>query len=615
MQCAFRFSIQAASSGSPETARCRLLEQMVGQECETFRVPVDACAACLKHSEDQALHGHPVLPSLLLQITETVLETATQQGTLTQDQERRLNGTYNAAMQALTTQPRPVQSQSTPACDVILCAHESGPLLRESIQSILDQEGVAPFLHLVDTGNASTTFDEFSGRWNVRRHRLPSGTSALMAVHELIESLSSSLVAIQPAEGISTSDRLAKSIERLESEGAEIFAAQGLTNSAESNATPKEATANSEIRFNPATLVFRRCTFVDLRGIAGVENEEVRFVQRAHRQDRIIVFSPEALIEMPSEIESYSSITVSPITPDESGSVAEHGKGFPAVPVEVDVVLPFHGHLDYVEQALDGLLKQERCEVVIHLIDDASPEDTSDFLRHWSKQPNIRTYRNRENIGQFQSFNNVVRYFETPLCAVQDADDISLPNRLWWAGQMLHYTDADVFGATVELFGDEQVIRPIFKPHETRVLQPRVRIRRSFFPLRSRHGYFLENPTAVFRVDMFRMLGGFADFGDRLMNRASVDSEFQQRLLFHGTRFAISHDVLVKYRVHAESATQDTMSGWGTKARLKAGRILDARMSIFERGPFDPRAFGSLGRYQHVTERWPSHDAALLPPR
>jgi hypothetical protein len=98
------------------------------------------------------------------------------------------------------------------------------------------------------------------------------------------------------------------------------------------------------------------------------------------------------------------------------------------------------------------------------------------------------------------------------------------------------------------------------------------------------------------------MLGGFADFGDRLMNRASVDSEFQQRLLFHGTRFAVSRDVLVKYRVHPESATQDNKSGWGTSARLKAGRNLDARMSIFERGQFDPRAFGSLGRYQKITE-------------
>lgn len=604
MQCAFRFSIRPASSGSSETARCRLLEQMVGQECESFRVPADACAACLKHSADQALHGHPVLPSLLLQITETVLEHATQQGTLTPERERRLNGAYNAAMQALTTPPPPPQSKSTPACDVILCAHESSPLLRESIQSIMEQEDVATFLHLIDTGNASETFDEFSGHWNVRRHRMSPGTSALMAVHELIESLSTSLVAIQPAEGISTADRLAKSIDRLESEGAEIFAAQVLTRSSVSTSTPTmdASKAINEVRLNPATLVFRRCTFVDLRGISGVENEEVSFVERAHRQDRKIFVSPEALIELPREIISYPSISVSQAVAEEDRSEAPHGKGFPEVPVAIDVVLPFHGHLDYVEQALEGLLNQQRCDVVIHLIDDASPEDASAFLRHWSKRPNIRTYRNRENIGQFQSFNNAVRYFETPLCAVQDADDISLPGRMWWAGQMLHYADADVFGATVELFGDEQVIRPIFKPHEPRILEPRVHIRRSFFPLRSRHGYFLENPTAVFRVDMFRMLGGFADFGDRLMNRASVDSEFQQRLLFHGTRFAISRDILVKYRVHPESATQDTKSGWGTAARLKAGRILDARMTIYERGPFDPRAFGSLGRYQKLTE-------------
>lgn len=604
MQCAFRFSIRPASSGSSETARCRLLEQMVGQECESFRVPADACAACLKHSADQALHGHPVLPSLLLQITETALEHATQQGTLTPERERRLNGAYNAALQALTTPPRPTQSKSTPACDVILCANESSPLLRESIQSILEQEDVATFLHLIDTGNASETFDEFSGHWNVRRHRMSPGTSALMAVHELIESLSTSLVAIQPAEGISTADRLAKSIDRLESEGAEIFAAQVLTRSSVSTSTPAmdASKASNEFRLNPATLVFRRCTFVDLRGISGVENEEVSFVERAHRQDRKIFVSPEALMELPREIISYPSISVSPAVAEEDRSEAPHGMGFPAVPVAIDVVLPFHGHLDYVEQALEGLLNQQRCDVVIHLIDDASPEDASAFLRHWSKQPNIRTYRNRENIGQFQSFNNAVRYFETPLCAVQDADDISLPGRMWWAGQMLHYADADVFGATVELFGDEQVIRPIFKPHEPRIFEPRVHIRRSFFPLRSRHGYFLENPTAVFRVDTFRMLGGFADFGDRLMNRASVDSEFQQRLLFHGTRFAISRDILVKYRVHPESATQDTKSGWGTAARLKAGRILDARMTIYERGPFDPRAFGSLGRYQKLTE-------------
>lgn len=59
----------------------------------------------------------------------------------------------------------------------------------------------------------------------------------------------------------------------------------------------------------------------------------------------------------------------------------------------------------------------------------------------------------------------------------------------------------------------------------------------------------------------------------------------------------------MKYRVHSESATQDNQSGWRTAARTKAGQILDARVPIFERGSFEPRAFGSLGRYQHVTEK------------
>jgi hypothetical protein len=272
-------------------------------------------------------------------------------------------------------------------------------------------------------------------------------------------------------------------------------------------------------------------------------------------------------------------------------------------PLASPVVLSFHGHLDYVEEAFEGLLNQDRCHVVIHLIADASPVDASGFLQHCSKHCDVRTYRNRENTGQFQSFNNIIRHFETPLCAVQDADDISLPHRLWWAGQMLHYSYADAFGATVELFGGEHVIRPIFTSSEPRIPVRRAKIRRSFFPLRGRHGYFLENPTALFCVDMFRMLGGFADFGDRLMNRASIDSELQQRLLFYGTRFAISREVVVKYRVHSESATQDNQSGWRTAARTKAGQILDARVSIFERGSFEPRAFGSLGRYQHVTEK------------
>ena len=187
---------------------------------------------------------------------------------------------------------------------------------------------------------------------------------------------------------------------------------------------------------------------------------------------------------------------------------------------------------------------------------------------------------------------------------MQDADDISLSSRLHLAGQMLHYSDADIFGGTVELFGDAEVIRPTWQGIDSRERVLRADIRRSFYPRRGADNYFIENPTAVFRVAVFRDVGGFADFGDRLMNRASLDAEFQQRCLFHGVRFAISRDIVVRYRVHPDSATQDDQSGWGTSARNNAAKQLDARMAVFQRGGFDPRSFGSLGRYQNVTVRF-----------
>jgi hypothetical protein len=73
------------------------------------------------------------------------------------------------------------------------------------------------------------------------------------------------------------------------------------------------------------------------------------------------------------------------------------------------VVLQFYGQVDYVREALASLLEQEGAEVVVDLIDDASPVGESDsWLRCWVGHPRVRTYRNLENIGPFSSFNNVV---------------------------------------------------------------------------------------------------------------------------------------------------------------------------------------------------------------
>lgn len=317
-----------------------------------------------------------------------------------------------------------------------------------------------------------------------------------------------------------------------------------------------------------------------------------------------MAISPRPVLDAALTMEERISGIIRRVAPPPSSVHQYRPQQITSAPVPCDVVLPFKGQLDYVREALDSLLNQQFVQPIIHLIDDTTESDTTDFLNEWARHPQLRVYRNRENVGQFQSFNNVAPYWETDLVAVQDADDISLPHRLHWAIQMLQASGADYFGGAVELFGDEDLIRPVMSETTELARMRRADYRRSFYPLWSKTDYFLENPTAVFRTAMFREMGGYADFGSRLMNRTSLDTEFQLRCLYRGVRFAITREIVTRYRVHPESATQNRQTGWGTTPRAASIRQLEERCRIFRSGNFDPRLFGALGRYTHLTERW-----------
>lgn len=394
--------------------------------------------------------------------------------------------------------------------------------------------------------------------------------------------LRTGFVAIQDPVRPNTTTHLAQSIRDLRDEGAELFVY--LTDSK----------SPDSVLIDANSLVIRRPTLIDMNELP-VTASVPYIVELAIRQGRKITWGQDLYVEPPSQRVAVLLSQPAWVLPR---TVNVRRK------VHCDVVLPFHGQLEYVREALQSLLHQDQAHATIHLIDDATPGDISDFLNEWAQHPQLRVYRNRENVGQFTSFNNVSHYWETDLVAVQDADDISLPHRLAWSAEMLDRSGADYFGAAVETFGDEQVILPTMQEAQDLKVIPRDPFRRSFYPEWDRSNYFLENPTAMFRTAMFRELGGYADFGNRLMNRTSLDTEFQLRCLYRGVRFAISHKIVTRYRVHPQSATQDRQTGWGTSARSESIRQLEDRCQIFRQGDFDPRSFGALGRYTQVTERW-----------
>jgi len=601
IDCLFRHDIRRDETG--ETARCGLIEQAIQVPANPqSRIPRDACKACLQFSTASLFDRHPVLSSLLFQQCDATLSADSSQPHVGNELERtRLVCLRDRAEAALREQSDPTHPIGLlPCCDVILCAHKSTPELERAIESVLNQIDAAPFIHLIDTGDAAAVFNRYQKYWNVRRHRLPRGTLPLAALHEIVETLKTPFVLFQSAEGVSEPDRISVSVRALIDKGAEIYVSQ--PHGRPIATTDGVAGRKYPRRVDVGALTLRRATFVDMGGVIEERlHQEIEFFHRAIWEERTILVGQSPLISPQNQHFSCNDPPHDFLSI--SGQPRLIANGFPVVRGDCDVVLPFHGHLDYVEQSLRGLLDQCQADVVIHLIDDASNEDTSVFLRTWSQHPQVRAYRNRENVGQFQSFNAVSPFFETNYVAVQDADDISLPHRIQKSTQMLHYCGADFFAGAVELFGDASTVKPTTRITDALQRMERATVRRSAYPVAGADGYFAENPTAVFRVSMFRDVGGFADFGDRLLNRASLDTEFQQRCRYHGVRFAISREIVVQYRVHAESATRNRLTGWGTAARTSSGQQFRERCRLFRRGRFDPKSFGALDRLPQVTER------------
>lgn len=608
LDCVFRAEVRGANAA--ESAQCLLLAQILDLSPEQATVTRRMCEICVEQTRDRTFSEHPIFPSLVYQRAAEQLIAG--EGIHSQ---AHWNAWLARAEAALLQQAIPsIKTGQALLCDVILCTDQDTPQCRAAIESVLNQSESVPILHIIDSAPEPIDWGHHAARWNVQIHRLPGPVTPLCVVSQISSALRTPSLAIQSPCEISDPQRLARALRALRDSGAELFVAAVPRNQLPTD--QEDSSHAGAVGIIPGSLVVRRATLVDL-GLTAREGLETEadLISEVSRQGRLVVtgvapvVSADDATAITPQFAQDSSALIRPPTPAFAPSLStpqiERRHRFPLVPVRCDVVLPFRGHLHYVREALDGLLKQEQATLIIHLIDDATTDATTDFLDEWAAHPQLRVYRNRENIGQFQSFNNVAPYWETDLVAVQDADDISLPHRLHWAGQMLHWSGADYFGGAVELFGDDDLIRPVMS--ETKALERirRADYRRSFYPQWAKTDYFLENPTAVFRTAMFREMGGYADFGSRLMNRTSLDTEFQLRCLFRGVRFAITREVVTRYRVHPESATQDRLTGWGTTPRAASIRQLEERCRLFRGGDFDPRSFGALGRYTGVTERWP----------
>ena len=576
----------------------------------------------MQHSPFAPPQINPVMPSLMLSACEQAGD-GIRPGS-TADTMR------SWAASAVQAQTAPCLVPVVVSCDVVLYVDEPNEQVEAAINSVLSQDRAFPVLHLIADGpEAQTTVGPYATRSGIQIHRFEEPCGLWKAVHKVLPEFRTPWFAIQTVNSVSEPQRLYSSITQLREEIGDIFAASSATG--ESVAVSRMP---NDLEYSPSlqlsTLVMRRSSFVDIGGFdfdrddAGEE-----FFHRAWCEGRTVCISDECLAtetavgaptlgEAPEYLQTSRELReafeadppkTNPLNPRlrtdwDRPRLNQFGSGLQkSRHVACDVVLPFRDDFDYVREAMEGLLQQADADIVIHLIDDDSKASPDDLFDEFRQLPNVRLYRNERNLGPFATFNNVSEFAETPFIAVQDADDISLPNRIHTLVSLLENSAADMAASATELFGQPELI-PQIAHAALRKKDGSLRFtRQSRYPCRRGRGYFLENPTLTMRLETFRRLGGYADYGESRRNRTGVDTELQQRAFFSHANIAVTRDVLLKYRCHGKSATNDDASGFGSRAQSESQVETRRRLLHYATGSFDPRSFGALGQHFGITKR------------
>ncbi|MBL7196754.1 MAG: glycosyltransferase [Candidatus Omnitrophica bacterium] len=97
----------------------------------------------------------------------------------------------------------------------------------------------------------------------------------------------------------------------------------------------------------------------------------------------------------------------------------------------ISVIMSVYNSERYLREAFESILNQTFSNFEFIIVDDGSTDKSWEMLKEFKvKDSRIKLIKNENNIGLTKSLNKALRICRGEYIARQDADDISLPNRL-----------------------------------------------------------------------------------------------------------------------------------------------------------------------------------------
>ncbi|MDQ1339378.1 MAG: hypothetical protein QG567_530 [Campylobacterota bacterium] len=204
----------------------------------------------------------------------------------------------------------------------------------------------------------------------------------------------------------------------------------------------------------------------------------------------------------------------------------------------VSVVMSVYNGGDCVGSAIESILRQSYKNFEFIVVNDGSNDESLEILKEYAKKDSRIIIINQENIGLTKSLNKAIKSAKGKYIARQDADDISLQDRLQKQVEFLETNEGVVLLGTnqYEVFGDKEAIGRYYDDKEINKI------------------VYIYNPfahtSAMFRGDVFIKIGMYDE-----NYKTSQDFEAWMRMAKEG-KIAMLKEPLVKRVINPNSITK-----------------------------------------------------------
>lgn len=208
---------------------------------------------------------------------------------------------------------------------------------------------------------------------------------------------------------------------------------------------------------------------------------------------------------------------------------------------KVSIVTAVYNTENYLPDTLKSILDQSFQDWEHVLIENGSQDSCREILRRCT-DPRVRVIELDQNVGVTGAFNCGIEHARGEYIAILDSDDIALPERLAVQAKFLdEHPDIALVGGRAIRFGDsmEDEVSELFPARHDDIIHE--------FCDRTPLGH----STVMYRSDAARAVGGYPD-----SYQYAQDCGFYLKLIKNNFRLANVEDVLIKFRIHPQQASE-----------------------------------------------------------